>query len=148
MPPRRPSILPPEEGAVQKPTGYGLLTGRYCWRTWAQWRGVWANDPLLIDTKRLTLPGQLYNLADDPAERNNLYEKPPEVVARLTRLLDQTRKSGRSRSRPTLAEGRNLGPRQWETPGRPKQPNPGIATGARRVGILISSCGNRPSART
>ena len=45
--------------SVCTPTRYGLLTGRYCWRTWAQSRGVWSNDPLLIDTKRLTRPRML-----------------------------------------------------------------------------------------
>lgn len=42
--------------SVCTPTRYSLLTGRYCWRTWAQSRGVWSNDPLLIDVDRLTLP--------------------------------------------------------------------------------------------
>ena len=34
-------------------------------------------------------PGQLYNLRDDPAERNNLFQKQPERVAELTRLMKQ-----------------------------------------------------------
>lgn len=35
---------------------YSLLTGRYAWRTWNGTKTVWADDPLLIDTKRMTLP--------------------------------------------------------------------------------------------
>lgn len=31
--------------------------------------------------------GQLYNLADDLAETNNLYQKHPQIVERLTNLL-------------------------------------------------------------
>jgi arylsulfatase A-like enzyme len=34
-------------------------------------------------------PGQLYNLRNDPAERNNLYQKEIERVAELTRLMKQ-----------------------------------------------------------
>ncbi|MCU0795193.1 MAG: arylsulfatase [Akkermansiaceae bacterium] len=34
-------------------------------------------------------PGQLYNLRDDPSERNNLYHKDPERVAGLSRLMQQ-----------------------------------------------------------
>ncbi len=41
--------------------------------------------------------GQLYNLADDPAEQNNLYDQEPAVVARLTALLEQYQAEGRSR---------------------------------------------------
>ena len=41
--------------------------------------------------------GQLYNLADDTAEAVNLYQKHPEVVARLTALLEKYKKEGRSR---------------------------------------------------
>lgn len=36
-------------------------------------------------------PGQLYHLEDDPAEAHNVYERHPEVVARLTKLLETLR---------------------------------------------------------
>ena len=42
-------------------------------------------------------PGQLYNLAEDPYEKNNLWDKRPEVVERLTRLLEKYKKQGHSR---------------------------------------------------
>ncbi len=41
-------------------------------------------------------PGQLYNLADDPAEQVNLYDAQPAMVAELSNLLDEYRSSGRS----------------------------------------------------
>ena len=45
--------------AVCTPTRYGLLTGRYCWRTSLK-RGVLLGyDPLLIDTERLTIASML-----------------------------------------------------------------------------------------
>jgi arylsulfatase A-like enzyme len=42
-------------------------------------------------------PGQLYNLADDLGETKNRYTERPEIVARLTALLEKCRKDGRSR---------------------------------------------------
>lgn len=42
--------------------------------------------------------GQLYNLAADPGETNNLYLENSEVVRKLSELLDKYRRSGRSRS--------------------------------------------------
>ena len=42
--------------SVCTPTRYGLLTGRYAWRTWNGSATLWSDDPLLIDTTRLTLP--------------------------------------------------------------------------------------------
>jgi len=41
--------------------------------------------------------GQLYNLANDPYEKNNLWEKHPEIVERLTKLLEKYKKQGYSR---------------------------------------------------
>jgi arylsulfatase A-like enzyme len=42
-------------------------------------------------------PGQLYNLDDDLGEAKNLYNDKPEIVARLTALLEKIRNDGRSR---------------------------------------------------
>jgi arylsulfatase A-like enzyme len=41
--------------------------------------------------------GQLFNLARDPAESDNLWLKHPEIVARLTALLDKYKHQGYSR---------------------------------------------------
>ena len=43
--------------------------------------------------------GQLYNLADDPDESNNLYLKQPEVVQNLSQLLAAYKKSDQTRPR-------------------------------------------------
>jgi arylsulfatase A len=40
--------------------------------------------------------GQLYNLADDSSEQHNLWSDRPEIVERLTNLLDQYKRDGRS----------------------------------------------------
>ena len=42
--------------------------------------------------------GQLYDLAKDPEETDNVYLKYPDVVARLTALLDRYRQQGYSRA--------------------------------------------------
>jgi arylsulfatase A len=41
--------------------------------------------------------GQLYNLDDDAEEKNNLWLQKPEIVTRLTALLDKYKADGRSR---------------------------------------------------
>lgn len=42
-------------------------------------------------------PGQLYDLAKDPVESNNLYKQRPDIVARLEALLEKYKREGRSR---------------------------------------------------
>jgi arylsulfatase A-like enzyme len=42
--------------------------------------------------------GQLYNLRDDLAETNNLWDKHPEIVKRLTNLLEKYKRQGHSRT--------------------------------------------------
>ena len=42
-------------------------------------------------------PGQLYNMDTDPAETSNLWADHPEIVERLTALLEKWRTEGRSR---------------------------------------------------
>ncbi len=44
-------------------------------------------------------PGQLYNLVDDPAERNDFWEKRPDIVRELQALLDTYKREGRSAPR-------------------------------------------------
>ncbi len=41
--------------------------------------------------------GELFNMADDVAETTNLYDKRPEIVAKLTALLDKYKRQGYSR---------------------------------------------------
>jgi arylsulfatase A-like enzyme len=45
--------------SVCTPSRYNLLTGRYAWRTWEPHSCVWSDDPLLIETTRLTVPALL-----------------------------------------------------------------------------------------
>ena len=58
-----------------------------------------------------TYPGQLYNLADDIGEANNLFSAQPDVVARLTRLMKKIVEDGRST--PGLAQA-NDQPLKWK----------------------------------
>ncbi len=45
--------------SVCTPSRYNLMTGRYCWRTWAGHGTLWANDPLLIEETRMTIASLL-----------------------------------------------------------------------------------------
>ena len=59
--------------------------GRAGWGSRSEWR---------------TPPGwELYDLEEDPKESRNRYDEHPEVVARLTALLQRYRKTGRSAPR-------------------------------------------------
>ncbi len=70
-------------------------------------RGKWK---LILDTKTSggwvrpsgkkpepRTPGQLYNLKEDPYERNDLWNKYPQIVERLTKLLEKYKEQGHSR---------------------------------------------------
>lgn len=50
--------------------------------------GGWSKDP------PVTTAGQLYNLATDPGERNNLYNQEPAQVKELSALLEKCRSGG------------------------------------------------------
>ena len=41
-------------------------------------------------------PGQLYDISKDPAEAHDLWENEPDIVARLSELLESYKRSGRS----------------------------------------------------
>jgi arylsulfatase A-like enzyme len=57
------------------------------------------SDPRTINPKIGAAAGQLYNLKDDPGEQNNLWLRKPEIVARLTALLEKYQREGRSVAR-------------------------------------------------
>ncbi len=53
--------------------------------------------PQKIEPKPGGPAGQLYNLQDDMAESNNLWSKHPQIVERLTRLLEKYKEQGHTR---------------------------------------------------
>jgi len=63
-------------------------------------------------------PGQLFNLRDDPAQTNNLYDAQPNRVRELQALLDKYRQEGRSTPGPAQENDRPL-----TTTPQPRQKN-------------------------
>jgi arylsulfatase A len=55
------------------------------------------SEPALVKPRPGSVPGQLYNLANDLGETKNLYAKNPAIVKQLTNQLAKIRDSGRSR---------------------------------------------------
>ncbi len=53
--------------SVCTPTRYGLLTGRFCWRSPLKQGVLWVWDPPLIEDDRLTLPKMLKEVGYDTA---------------------------------------------------------------------------------
>ncbi len=52
--------------------------------------------PYILPEAAPDAPGQLYNLEEDPGERNNLYNQHPDIVRMLKALLDSSVDGGRS----------------------------------------------------
>ena len=61
-----------------------------------------ARAPIVAQENR----NQLHNLEADPAETNNLWEKNPEMAARLSRALEAARKPKQGRTSSTREPGR------------------------------------------
>ena len=55
------------------------------------------SEPALVKPRPGSVPGQLYNLANDLGETKNLYAENPAIVKQLTNQLAKIRDSGRSR---------------------------------------------------
>ncbi|MCX7048666.1 MAG: sulfatase-like hydrolase/transferase [Candidatus Sumerlaeota bacterium] len=111
------SILPALQGKnIERPlreaTVHQSINGQLSIRQ-GQWKlemcpgsGGWG-EPTDPEARKQGLPArQLYDLKADPGEKNNIYDKHPDVVRRLTALLAKYVKEGRS------------------TPGAPQQNTP------------------------
>ncbi len=59
--------------------------------------GGWSSEPEHVDPMPGGPKGQLYNLAIDPYEMDNVYQENPEIVAKLTNLLETIQHQGYSR---------------------------------------------------
>ena len=75
--------------------------GMFCVRQ-GKWKLIFGLGPAgFSGPKRKPKPGepdgQLYDMAADPQEKNNVYAENPDVVAKLTTLLDKYKADGRSR---------------------------------------------------
>jgi len=53
-------------------------------------------EALTWPVKQAGTPGQLYDLANDPYEQDDLWDRRPDVVRHLTQLLEKYKKQGRS----------------------------------------------------
>ena len=84
--------------AVCTPTRYGLLTGRYCFRSRLKSGvlGPWGAPLIEEGRPSRALPGELYNLQDDLSQRRNRYGEKPEIVERLRALLEKYKADARS----------------------------------------------------
>jgi arylsulfatase A-like enzyme len=97
------SLLPIFEGEAK---GYARTSaihhdfiGRFSFR-----EGPWK---LILNEKK----PELFNLANDPSEKNNLLDKHPDIVAALTEEISRQILNGRSTPGPALA---NTAPLYWE----------------------------------
>jgi arylsulfatase A-like enzyme len=96
-----PALLEPGK-AVRETIVHHSINGRFAIRQ-GKWKlelcpgsGGWGKPTDAVATKQ-ALPGvQLYNLANDIGETKNVQAEHPEVVARLTKLLEQQIADGRS----------------------------------------------------
>ncbi|MBI3680226.1 MAG: arylsulfatase [Acidobacteria bacterium] len=88
----------PVREAIVHHSSMGLFSIRQGEWKLALGRGSWGfSEPRRIEPKAGEAEGELYNLAADPGEIENLYLKHPEIVRKLMALLDQYKSAGRSR---------------------------------------------------
>jgi arylsulfatase A-like enzyme len=89
------------EGPLREAIVHHSLSGMFAIRQ-GEWKlalGLGSggfSDPRSLKPTEGGPQGQLFNLADDPKEENNLWLQEPEVVERLTTILNRYRESGRS----------------------------------------------------
>ena len=77
------SLMPKDPPAILKSVSVNLPFG--------MGGATWEADPT-----EQNAAWELYDLVADPGETKNLYRQHPDIVKRLTRLLDQIKQQGRS----------------------------------------------------
>lgn len=119
------SILPALEGRAAKPlreaTVHHSIEGKFAIRQ-GRWKlalcpgsGGWTEPNDRTAAKQGLPEVQLYDLAADPAERNNVQHREPKQVARLTALLEHKIRQGRSTPGP--AQANDVPVDLWKKPG-------------------------------
>lgn len=90
------------EQPVREATVHHSLSGMFAIRKgdWKLIQGLGSGGFTKINTKAdkdAGVTGQLYNLKDDPQEKNNLWKDKPAIAAELAALLEKYKAEGRSR---------------------------------------------------
>ena len=97
-----PALLNRKHGPIREAVVHHSVDGVFSIRK-GEWKLILGlgsggfSNPKKINPEPGGPQGQLYNLAKDPAESENLWLKHPVVVAQLTALLEKYRKQGHSR---------------------------------------------------
>lgn len=100
------NLLPAYRGAATRPIREAIVhhssEGMFSIRkgSWKLEEGLGSggfSTPKFVEPQEGGPRGQLYNLAEDPAEKNNLWLQQPGVVTELSSLLNRYRSEGRSR---------------------------------------------------
>ena len=99
------SLMPIFKGVdepVREATVHHSLSGLFAIRKgdWKLIQGLGSGGFTRVNTKPekdAGFEGQLFNLKDDPQEKNNLWKGKPEIVAELSALLEKYKAEGRSR---------------------------------------------------
>lgn len=96
-------ILLGKKGAVRSSFIGHAWDGMFCIQE-GNWKleqglgsGGWSSRPEHVDPAPGGPKGQLYDLTADPREEHNLYQEQPEVVDRLSKLLEQFQRQGYTR---------------------------------------------------
>jgi arylsulfatase A len=89
-------VAPLREAAVVESSSGLLAIRQGDWKLIPQLGSGGFTKPARIKPAPGEPPGQLYNLADDPGEQKNRYAEKPEIVERLTALLEKYRREKRS----------------------------------------------------